>query len=190
VRNFHFTRFLALAAAVFALAGMGMAQGTYHLKVVPESQPTGPNQIFYAKLVLVEHTTDVSGFDINIGYDNSRADFLGASDNAAQPGTNPFYSRGAHEVELTGVSYANVYRLLLMDTAPNSLLPPTDPAAEFKIGRLQFQTSADYDTADGEFGIYLFADNDGGVSNGNIAPIPVTYISYVPGSAVSDWAMY
>lgn len=193
--NRAFTRVMLASVIGLMLIGSALAQGTdYHMKLVYETEPGGPNETFFVKLVFEEHDVDISAYQLIVGYDNTRGAFNNIHDNLGAAGVDAaaVLTTGAQELALDGVSYANVSRKILLDTASN-VLPPVDPNDDFNLGLLEFTTSADYDTADGHFGIYLAADPAAGgygVWYGIVEPLDVIFISLEPGSSVDDWSMY
>lgn len=193
VSYFSFTILLAITTLLTNSNAQAQTP-TYHMNLVYDSEPTGPNETFYVRLIMQEHSIDLAGYQLIVGYDNTRGTFNNITDNIGigGSGAGAVFTTGVQELALSGVTYANVARKIILDTAM-PIYAPVDPNLDFNLGLLEFTTSGTYNTSDGHFGIYLAIDPAAGtygVWDGAITPIDVEFASLEPGSAVADWAMY
>jgi hypothetical protein len=183
----------AVAGIVLSsLAGTGNAQVPVHTIVATyETLPSGPNSEFTIDLEMDPADIDISGFSIAIGYDNTQVSFLTMEDNTGQPSAFVEYLVG-QEQELQGVSYANVYRPVIMSTAFDLMTPQN-------LGRARFRTTANYSRPDNLVFVYLTGrdrnqgagDQYGGLTDGDFKDIPTAYDSLTPSdSSVTDWSTY
>lgn len=179
-------------AGTMTFSAMAQNETTYHLKLVYETQPVGPDETFYVRLVLEEHSIDVGSYQLLIGYDSSRGSLEALHDNLGQAGDNAgAILKLLAEYDYSGVvSYADKARQIQLETV-FGVAAPADPGEDFNLGRLEFKTSETYSSAQGQFGIYLTGDgNNLGFYDGMISPIPMEYISLEPSSGVADWTIY
>lgn len=187
----------ASVVGAFFTAFIATAPGqtpVYEIKAIMESAPSGPGETFYVRLAMSQPYVDLSAYQLMVGYNGDRTSLDAIEDNLGQAGEDAevVLSLGPNEIPFTGVSYANVYRKILLDTA-YTLHFPLDPEDEFHLGRLKFSTLASYNPAHGNFGLYLDVDPAAGVHgvwDADISPLQVTFISVDPTSAVSDWTVY
>lgn len=182
-----------VAAVLLAIPTITPAQQPMrHVKLVREANPTGPNQSFFIRLVMVEHDVDLASYEFEVAYHNSQCSLIAIHDNLGVGGLGAgaafhFYTG---EKPTTKAPYVNVYRVMAMETA-GDVHAPLNPADDFNLGRLEFKTSPTYDPASGPCAIHA-SDKFPGASfySGLFEPLPITYINLPPPAAVADWTVY
>lgn len=164
----------------------------YTVKAIMDTVPSGPNQTVDVRVVFEPHE-DLSGYQLMVGFDDSRVSLDAVEDNLGPAGefADAVLTLGPIEA-LSGVTYANVYRKIMLDTAA-TLYAPLDPNEAFNIGLLKFTTGPTYDPGNEHFGVYLDVDPPAapyGVWDANLQLVEVQFVSLPPSAAVLDWSTY
>lgn len=174
----HFTIKTLAAAIALVVGGIfgSAAQAQTHTIHADFGSPrvAGPNSLFSMVLTMDPADVNISGFSIQVAYDNTQVTLLSATDNTGQVMSAPLYELG-NEMPLSGVPNVNAFKPLTMDTAMD-LYNPTN------LVQLNFQATSAF--SDPNNRVWLHLDGwgvDGGLIDGmdvdgDPKPIPTEYL--------------
>jgi len=187
------TALLVVAAgAIFAAApGAASAAATTHtLHAVMVTPPGAPGSEFSVSIQMSpDNDIDIVGYDIRVGYDNTKATVVRVEDNTGQPFAGVEYNLGGEE-PLAGISYANVSRYIGCSTLSNLHGDNVTPLTNLAL--VIFKVVNTPSGALNPFYVHLRKHgNPGGLIDGTFTNVPTEYDSLAPlGSGVSDWQLY
>ena len=182
---------LAISGVVFIglLATAGAAPTTHTLQAVLQSSPNGANSTCSITLKIdPNHDTDIAGFDIWVGYDDTQISFVSVTDNTGQPFAGVEYLSSAPQ-PFSGAPYVNRRTFVGMSTLADVMRPIQN------LGLLTFQTTPGYSDPNNKFYIYIGPTGNAGPNDalvdGNFEMIPTVFESLAPpNTSVQDWAIY
>ena len=115
---------IVLSLIVIPSVSLAAWNDPHVLKITGFAQPTGPDQIISADLVLSPADVDVFSYNVRIGYDNTRLTRLQVSNNTTEPTTR--FTVGPEEADHNS-SYANVVCTIILEGDFDVTPPPAGP---------------------------------------------------------------